>query len=165
MCLVSSISKQSDGCALHLPRSRSARETPHLLCQSRLSYSARQSLRCSVQCRCHCGSGCLWAGLNSCWILHARSGSQAGPGPRPDRLGLKCYLLGGGGGNFMYLNHNLSCMAAKRILHVCIHTNFSIRVFWQGWDRTNILQMTRLLVCKFQASNLSQYLPTSQKYA
>ena len=46
------------------------------------------------------------------------AGSQAGPGPGPDRLGLKCYWLGGepgwwGGGergNFMYLNHNFAFM-------------------------------------------------------
>ena len=75
------------------------------------------------------------------------AGSWAGPGPGPDRLGLKCYLAWGGArvvgwgerGNFMYLNHNFSFMTAEIILHVCIHTNFSIRVFWQGWDRTNIL--------------------------
>ena len=43
------------------------------------------------------------------------AGSWAGPGPGPDRLGLKCYLawggtgvVGGERGNFMYLNRNFS---------------------------------------------------------
>ena len=86
-------------------------------------------------------------------------GGWGAKGPGPDRLGLKCYLASGGTrvvvvvgggkwGNFMYLNHNLLLVTAKRMLEAFIRTNFPIRVFWQGWDRQNILQMTRLLVCK-----------------
>ena len=44
---------------------------------------------------------------------------------------------GGGGerGNFMYLNHNFSLDTAKGMLKAFVHTNFSIRVLWQGRGR------------------------------
>ena len=44
---------------------------------------------------------------------------------------------GGGGGkrdNFMYLYHNFSLVNQKRMLWVFVHTNFSIRVFWERRD-------------------------------
>ena len=103
----------------------------------------------------------VWVGgFNFGALAQAASaaGSWAGPGPGPDRLGLKCYLawggtrvvvVGGERGNFMYLNHKFSLVTATRILNAFVHTNFPIRVFWQRWDKTNILQMTRLLVCRF----------------
>ena len=45
---------------------------------------------------------------------------------------------GGGGGeraNFMYSYHNFSLVNRKRMLEVFVHTNFSIRVFWDRRDR------------------------------
>ena len=79
------------------------------------------------------------------------------PGPGPDRLGLKCYLawggtrvvVGGKGDDFMYLYHNFSLVNKKRMLWVFVHTNFSIRVFWERRDKKNIIQIARLMFYKF----------------
>ena len=67
-------------------------------------------------------------------------------------LGLGGNRGGGGGGergNFMYLKYNFSLDTAKRMLKAFVHTNFSIRVFWERRDKKNIIQMTRLLFYKF----------------
>ena len=53
----------------------------------------------------------------------------------------------------MSLNHNFSLDIAKRMLKTFVHINFWIRVFWQRRGRSNSLQMSRLLVCKFETSN------------
>ena len=73
-----------------------------------------------------------------CPYVLPRLRQQPGPGPGP--LGWLAWFKmllawGGRGGNFMYLRHNSPFMTAEIILHVCIHTNSSMRVFWQGWDR------------------------------
>ena len=61
-----------------------------------------------------------------------------GPGPGRLGFGLGGNLGGGGGGgervNFMYLYHNFSLVNQKRMLWVFVHTNFSIRVFWERRD-------------------------------
>ena len=84
-------------------------------------------------------TGLVWFG--SVW-LGEQPGLSVG-GPAPNRLGLKCYLAWGGTrvvgggerGNFMYLYHNFSLVNQKRMLEVFVHTNFSIRVFWERRDR------------------------------
>ena len=44
--------------------------------------------------------------------------------------------IGNGGerGNFMHSYHNFSLVNQKRMLEVFVHTNFSIRVFWERRD-------------------------------
>ena len=37
-------------------------------------------------------------------------------------------------GNFMHSYHNFSLVNQKRMLEVFVHTNFSIRVFWERRD-------------------------------
>ena len=66
------------------------------------------------------------------------AGSWAGPAWFKMLLGLGGNRGGGGGGergNFMYFKYNFSFSRQKRILHLLIHPNFPIRVFWRRWNR------------------------------